>query len=88
MFGFFLRFFIASLKLIGKIIFILAGAVFSGIANAFFSMIDSDDGSVGETEPEHQKPTIVDRNSAMQAFGSGECGAAEVAQYWNFEDKR
>jgi hypothetical protein len=88
MFGFFLRFFITSLKLIGKIFFILAGAVFSGIVNAFFSMIDSDDGTAGETEPEHQKPIIVDRNSAMQAFVSGQCGEAEAAQYWNFEDKR
>ena len=83
------RFFAATLKFSWKIFIIIGGLVFSSIGNAFTAFIsDSHDGFGDETELEHQKPTIVDRNSAMQAFGSGECGAAEVAQYWNFEDKR
>ncbi|MFG0675435.1 hypothetical protein [Delftia sp. WSY_7] len=83
------RFFAATLKFSWKIFIIIGGLVLFSIGKALTTFIsDSHDDFGNETEPELQKPTIVDRNSAIQAFGSGECGAAEVAQYWNFEDKR
>ncbi|MFG0675525.1 hypothetical protein [Delftia sp. WSY_7] len=84
MFGFFLRFFIASLKLIGKIVFILAGAVFSGIANAFFSMINSDDGSAGEdgisAHPRFDHG-VVDEATALQAYNEGKIDAFEMVYF-------
>lgn len=83
------RFFAATLKFSWRIFIIIGGLVLFSIGKALTAFIsDSHDDFGNETEPELQKPTIVDRNSAIQAFGSGECGAAEVAQYWNFEDKR
>ncbi|WP_141832162.1 hypothetical protein [Delftia sp. HK171] len=83
------RFFTATLKFSWKIFIIIGGLVLSSIGNALTSFIsDSQDDFGNETEPEHQKPIVVDKNSAMQAFYSGQCSSAEVDKYWNFEDKR
>jgi len=84
MFSFFLRFFIASLKLIGKIVFILAGAVFSGIANAFFSMIDSEAGSASEdgmSAHPRQDHGVIDEGTALQAYNEGRIDAFEMVYY-------
>lgn len=83
------RFFAATLKFSWRIFIIVGGLVVSSIGNALTAFTsDAQDGFDIEKDPEHQKPIVVDRKSAIQAFGSGQGGEVELAQYWNFEDKR
>ena len=81
------RFILAALKLIFRIMLILGGLVISSIKNAFAVFFSADDTADEETVEVSEKSFVYDKSSAINASVSREYSEARLAQFWNMEDK-
>lgn len=83
-----IKFVLALFKLAGKIFLILFGLILSAFGNALAIFLAEDESDSEQTaDSVGGSGSINDKNSAINSFAAGECGEAELAHYWNFENK-
>jgi len=88
MLNYIIKFVLALFKLAGKIGLILLGLIFSAFGNALATFLsDNECDSEEVADSFGGSGCINDKNSAINAFAAGECGEAELAHYWNLENK-